>query len=184
MSVLRGGRMKGRGCVDDKALWCVDDRCGYGKQVRGVHATVTSSARCIHVQGNYISAHLVRMVQPWSYTFMHDSTKMHTLVFHSHTHALAHAYIPAANHISLALTLETASLACSFMSSHAMWAARQSWLHMCKGSHMSFSAGCLSAAIPLSERTFLTDTTCNAKMLILNTHLHYGKRKCDTAFKI
>lgn len=123
MPVLSGRRMKGRGCVDDKALWCVwcvDDRCGYGKQVRGVHATVTSSARCIHVQGNYMSAQLVRMVQPWSYTFMHDSTKMHTLVFHSHTHALAHAYVPAAYHISLALTLETASPARSFMSCHPM----------------------------------------------------------------
>lgn len=37
-----------------RCVWCVYDRCACRKHVRGVHAPVTSSARCMHVQGNYV----------------------------------------------------------------------------------------------------------------------------------
>lgn len=126
-SVAGAGRgMKGRGCVDDKVLWCVMcgwQMCVYRKQVRGVHATVTSSARCIHVVGNCMSGHLVCVcvcvAWPWSCRFMHGSTKRHTLFFLSRTLACAYILVPC--YISLApCRVSRGDL-------------RQSSVHMCRG---------------------------------------------------
>lgn len=95
-SVAMAGRcMKGRGCVDDKAPWCV--MCGWQMCISkaGQGCTCNSDQLSqVHTHSGQLYVRplglcvCVRVSWPWSRRFMHDSTERRSIVL-----SLMHTYV-------------------------------------------------------------------------------------------